>query len=113
MAEFSFPLPGFRQRFGASPEGVFIDECRGDSQEPTIFAGQPVMIDANDRKPSPPGIFLCWDGVGMVFKRIEVVPNSKPPKVLLKSDNPRYETYERLLDEVTIYGRVVGIWKRM
>lgn len=113
VGEFTFPAAGFRQRFGAAPEGVFIDEVRGDSQEPTLFSGQPVMIDANDRRASPPGIFLCWDGVGMVFKRIEVIPNTEPTRVLLKSDNPRYQTYERLLSEIHIYGRVVGTWRRL
>lgn len=112
VGEFTFPSSGFRQRFGAAPEGVFIDEVRGDSQEPTLLSGQPVMIDTRDRRPSPPGIFLCWDGLGMVFKRIEFVPNSEPPTILLKSDNPRYETYERSLDEVQIYGRVIGAWRR-
>lgn len=48
----------------------------------------------------------------MVFKRIEIIPTSKPAKVYLKSDNPRYETYERLLSEVHIYGRVIGAWRR-
>ncbi|WP_020699587.1 S24 family peptidase [Reyranella massiliensis] len=113
VGEFTFPAAGFRQRFGAAPDGVFIDEVRGDSQEPTLFPGQPVMVDTRDRRPSPPGMFLCWDGIGMVLKRIELVPNSQPPKVLLKSDNPRYETYERSLDEVHIYGRVIGVWARM
>jgi DNA-binding Xre family transcriptional regulator len=112
VGEYTFPAAGFRQRFGAVPDGVFIDEVRGDSQEPTLLPGQPVMIDSRDRRPSPPGMFLCWDGLGMVFKRIEVVPNSTPARLLLKSDNPRYETYERPIDDVEIYGRVIGAWKR-
>lgn len=110
--EFMFPAAGFRQRFGAAPDGVFIDEVRGDSNVPTLMPGEPVMIDSRDRRPSPPGLFLCWDGIGMVMKRIEFVLNSDPPKILLKSDNPRYETYERALDEITIYGRIIGRWQR-
>ncbi len=110
--EYTFPAAGFRQRYGAAPDGVFIDEVRGDSNAPTLMPGEPVMIDTRDRRPSPPGFFLCWDGIGMVMKRIEFVPNSDPPKILLKSDNPRYETYERLLEEVMIYGRLIGRWQR-
>lgn len=112
VGEYSFPAAGFRQRYGAAPNSVFIDEVRGDSNVPTLMPGEPVMIDGQDRRPSPPGLFLCWDGLGMVMKRIEFVPNSLPPKVLIKSDNPRYETYERLLEEITIYGRIIGRWQR-
>jgi phage repressor protein C with HTH and peptisase S24 domain len=112
VGEYSFPAAGFRQRFGAPPTAVFIDEVRGDSNVPTLNPGEPVMIDSGDRRPSPPGFFLLWDGIGMVLKRVEFVPNSDPPKVLLKSDNPRYESYERLLDEVQIYGRMLGRWQR-
>ena len=112
VAEYSFPTAGFRQRFGASPDGVFIDEVRGDSQEPTLMAGQLIMVDTRDRKPSPPGLFLCWDGMGMVLKRIEFIPNSEPPTLRLLSDNDRYSAYERTVSEVEIYGRVVGTWRR-
>ena len=112
VGEYTFPSAGFRQRFGAVPDGVFIDEMTGDSQMPTIMPGQPLMIDSRIRKPSPPGIFLCWDGIGMVYKRIEVIPNTDPVRVRLLSDNPRYSTYERTIDEVEIFGRVVGGWQR-
>lgn len=112
VGEFTFPAAGFRQVFGSSPEGVIIDEVRGDSQVPTLFPGQRVMIDTRDRKPTPPGFFLCWDGLGMVLKRIELIPGSDPPTIRLISDNPKYGTYERTIEEAHIFGRVIGTWTR-
>lgn len=113
VAEYTFPAVGFRQAFGAAPDGVIIDEVRGDSQVPTLFPGQRVMIDTRDRKPTPPGFFLCWDGMGMVLKRIELVPGSDPPTLRLISDNEKYRTYERTIEEAMIFGRVIGTWTRL
>lgn len=45
--------------------------------------------------PVPPGTFVIWDGMGLVAKRVEHVPQSDPPNVVLKSLNPEYASYER------------------
>jgi phage repressor protein C with HTH and peptisase S24 domain len=112
-AVYTFPSSGFREQYGATPEGVIIDEVRGDSQVPTLNPGQRIMINLRDRKPSPPGFFLVWDGLGMVLKRIELIPGSNPPTIRLLSDNPRYPSYERTLEEAQISGRVIGLWSRL
>ena len=83
----------------------------GDSMEPTLQPGQRVLVDTGDRKPTPPGIFVVWDGLGLVIKRVQTVPHSEPPKVRITSDNGKYESYERALDEAYIQGRVIGQWR--
>jgi len=67
------------------------------------------MIDTSQRVPMPPGIFVIWDGMGIVAKRVEHVPHSEPPnnKVIIKSLNPEDQTYERNAEEVNIVGRVI------
>ena len=57
--------------------------------------------------PVPPGIFVIWDGIGLVAKRIEHEPNSDPAMVVIKSVNPEYQTYQRMAEEVHIVGRVL------
>ena len=37
-----------------------------------------VMIDCNQTRPSPASIFILDDGVGLVAKRIENIPNTTP-----------------------------------
>ena len=54
----------------------------------------------------PPGVFVIWDGMGVVARRVEHVPRSDPPTVAIKSANPEYRTYKREADEVNIIGRV-------
>lgn len=82
----------------------------GDSMEPEFRPGQRVMVDTSDQMPSPPGVFVAWDGLATVIKRVEFVPHSDPPRVRFVSDNPRYQPYERTLEEAQIRGRVIGRW---
>ncbi|WP_431856629.1 LexA family transcriptional regulator [Azospirillum sp.] len=85
----------------------------GDSMEPSLMPGQRVMVDTADTTPSPPGIFVVWDGLALVIKRVQVVAHSDPLRVVISSDNPRYQPYERTLAEAHIRGRVIGGWKWM
>ena len=55
---------------------------------------------------------MTWDGMGLVAKRVEHVPNSDPPKIVVKSVNREYET-EREAEEVHIIGRVVWTSRRL
>ena len=43
----------------------------------------------------PPGIFVLFDGLGLVAKWLEHVANSDPPTVRTISDNPVYAPHER------------------
>jgi len=45
--------------------------------------------------------------------RIEHEPNSEPPKVVMKSVNSDYETYERDAEEVHMIGRMVWTSRRL
>ncbi len=56
---------------------------------------------------------MVWDGMGLVFKRVEHIPDSDPPKVIIKSVNPEYQDYERLAEEVNVIGRVVWAGRRL
>ena len=71
------------------------------------------MVDTSRRVPAPPGIFVIWDGKGIVAKRVEHVPHSEPTRIINKSLNPEYQTYERDAEDVNIIGRVVWASKRL
>ena len=60
-----------------------------------------------------PGVGGAGDGMGLVAKRIEHVPHSDPPKVVLKSLNPEYDSYERPAEEVRVVGRAVLVYRRL
>lgn len=75
----------------------------------SIFPGDRVIVDVRDRRPSPPGPFLVYDGTGFVVKLCEPVHGSDPPTVRLLSRNPTYSPYTIALDDGhLIVGRVRG-----
>jgi phage repressor protein C with HTH and peptisase S24 domain len=111
VAEWQVPSGVVRGYSTAPATEMRIITVMGDSMEPALLPGQRVLVDTGDRKPSPPGIFVVWDGLGLVIKRVQMVPHSEPPRVKITSDNVKYETYERTLEEAYIQGRVIGQWR--
>lgn len=111
-SDWAFPDYYLRE-IHARPDGTRIIEIIGDSMEPTLSSGDRVMIDTGARIPSPPGVFALWDGLGVVTKRVEHVPNTDPPRLHISSDNPHHESYDRTIEEVNIIGRVIWLARRM
>jgi hypothetical protein len=108
-----YPANSFREAYGIQPSRIRIVPVRGTSMEPELWSGQRVMVDIQDKTPSPPGIFVVWDGLGLVLKYVEVIPGSEPLRVRISSAHPAFKPYDRTVDEAHINGRVVGVWKRM
>ncbi|MDM7947086.1 MAG: LexA family transcriptional regulator [Oceanibaculum nanhaiense] len=90
----------------ADPANLRIMHVEGDSMMPTLNSGDVVLVDLSRKSPTPPGIFVLFDGMGLVAKRLENIPNNDPPKVRVISDNTFYSPYERTADEVSIIGRI-------
>lgn len=108
----SFLRGELRMRAGSA----WIIEIQGDSgYDPShpgapgsIFPGDRVIVDTADTRPSPPGPFAVFDGVGLVVKLVEVIHNSEPVRLKLSSRNPSYNSYEVIEGEASIIGRVRG-----
>jgi SOS-response transcriptional repressor LexA len=107
-----FPEAVIRHELRARPRDLRIITLHGDSLEPELSSGDRIMIDTSQRVPVPPGIFVIWDGMGIVAKRIEHILSSDPPRLRIMSVNPAYETYERDAEEVHVIGRVVWSARR-
>src|SRR5581483_424230 len=111
VGEWQLPSELIRAYTTAPAAELRIITVLGDSMEPMLMPGQRVLVDLADRRPSPPGIFVVWDGLGLVVKRVQLLPHTDPPRVKITSDNPSYEPYQRTLDEAYIQGRVIGQWR--
>jgi hypothetical protein len=81
-----------------------------DEMEPTFHMNDRILVDTSETKPSPAGIFVVWDGLSLVVRRIEIVAGSEPVKVRISADNPRYQPVERLMAETLIQGRAIARW---
>jgi len=103
---YHFRRAWIRQSLNASPSQLRMVHVRGDGMVPTLLDGDTVLVDMTRCEPNPPGIFVIDDGIGLVAKRLEHVPNSNPPAVRVISDNRLYPEYERAAEDIHIVGRV-------
>lgn len=110
LSEWALPKQLLANQVG-SDSTMRIIQVMGDSMIPEFNPGDRVMINTADRNPSPPGVFVLWDGFGLIIKRCEMVPHSRPPRAILSSTNENYATYEMDMTELDIQGRVVGKWQ--
>lgn len=104
---WKIPKNVLQRRLRGAVSSLHIVECEGDSMDPRIRDGDFVFIDTSRRVPSPPGIFALNDGYGQTLKRIEIIPNTDPPRVKVIPENKSHTSYEMLLEEVRIIGRYV------
>ena len=56
---------------------------------------------------SQPAIFALFDGVGIMVKQIEVIPDSGPILARILTANTQYSAYQRNLNDIRIIGRVI------
>lgn len=115
-AEWSIPADYLSGELRIGAGKAWIIEVFGDSgYEPTnpgapgsLFPGDRVIVNTADTRPSPPGAFAVYDGVGLVIKQVEVIAGTDPVRLRLTSRNPAYEPYEVTVEEARIIGRVRG-----
>lgn len=88
---------------------VAVVRVQGDSMAPSLQPHDRVMVDVSHNWLGADGAYMAWNGLGVVFKRLQALPGN-PPKVRFFSDNPAYEAYTLPSDEVKIFGRVIGKW---
>ncbi len=108
-----FPDAMLRHELRVRPGDLRVITIHGDSMEPLLASGDRILVDLSQRVAAPPGIFVIWDGIGVVAKRVEHVPNADPPTLRLSSVNPAYQSYQRSAEEVNVIGRVIWVARRM
>lgn len=106
---YCFRHAWIKEHLGIAPGVLRMLTVRGDSMEPNLCHNDVVLVDISKKTPSPPGIFIIFDGAGLTAKRLEYVPDARPVRVRVLSDNPQYSSYEQLLEDASIIGRVVWV----
>jgi phage repressor protein C with HTH and peptisase S24 domain len=104
---FAMPVDMLRKITPTPSAELRLITISGDSMAPVLEHGDVVMVDCTQTQPSPPGIFIVDDGIGLVAKRLDLVPATQPQMLRLTSENGVYTNYQRRIDEVHIVGRVV------
>ncbi len=110
---WGFPDGWIRAELNTAPGSLYIITIEGDSMPGILEPGDKAVVNVADRAPTPPGVFIVHDGLGLVAKRVEHLAHSDPPTVRIMSTNSAYRDYERTLEEAHILGRVVARWQRL
>lgn len=92
---------------GTSPAALRVTFIDDTAMEPFLRRGDMVLVDTSKTQPSPPGIFILFDGAGLTPRRIEYLMGNNVSAVHVAADNKQYASYERHLGELDIAGRVV------
>lgn len=113
IGSWQFSKAYLQNELRVNVETLAVVEVKGDSMHPTLQSGDRVIIDHSDRNPSRPGIYAIWDGDATVVKRVEKIPYSDPPQIVLISDNKSHNQYTVDADVVNVIGRVIWFARRI
>ena len=108
-ARWRLPEVMVRHEGDADPDALRIIRVRGNSMEPEMRDGDRIVVDTARRTPATGELFVLWDGIGLVVKRVEPAHEPGEPSLRLISANPDYPAYTRPAADIHIVGRVV--WK--
>jgi phage repressor protein C with HTH and peptisase S24 domain len=98
-----FPVDLLR-KLGASPGRVILIDVDGDSMMPEIRDKDSVLINVNQTEVRDGKIFAIAVGDVVQVKQLQVVG---PGRILIKSLNVAYRSYEVGIEELRIVGQVI------
>ncbi len=109
IAEWLIPEEYLRNEAKASPRQTLVMEVIGDSMQPTYMPGDRVLVDLAQNAMATDTVYAISDGqTEPQIKRLQRIPFSDPPQVIIISDNPNLERFTVELDRLSIIGRVCG-----
>jgi len=90
-----------------NPNQAIVMSIEGDSMTPNYMPGDRVIIDLSQDRLEADGVYLIsYDYRHPQVKRLQSVPLSMPPRVLIISDNVSYQPFEVEVDLLRIHGKV-------
>lgn len=88
------------------PASMAVIKVTGDSMEPTLLTGDLVLVDLSRNVIDPHGgIYAIGVDDSIMIKRLQLL--AEPGRVLIASDNPKYQPMEMPSDQVIINGKVI------
>ena len=109
---WKFPEKYVAQELKINVSKSRVLEIHSDNMAPTLSPGDRVIVNLESKPPSPPGIFIIWDGLNFAPYRLESKVGTSPLEVIVKSDKESHGTVVNA-DKISILGRVVWVGKRL
>lgn len=85
-------------------------EVIGDSMSPTVDGGDVVLVDLRETRFRLDGIYVLHTGADLAVKRLQRQPDGK---LMMRSDNPAYESYAVKPEELNVMGRALWVGGRL
>ena len=106
----SFQSQWLQRALNIDLRNMALVEVIGDSMSPTIDEGDLVLVDLREGRFRHDGVYVLRAGTDLAVKRLQRQPDGA---LLIRSDNPAYESSMVKPEEVTLLGRVVWIGGRL
>ena len=99
------------EQFGGAKQ-LFVIKVEGDSMEPSFMEGDNLLINKNINEiKAGGGIFaINWNKMTLV-KRLQMNPQTD--EIIIKSDNPNYDSIVVKPNEIKIEGKVIWYGREM
>lgn len=107
IGSWCMPSDLFKHISSSSPKNIKMIQVYGDSMQPTLKAGDWVLVDISHNYPDNDGLFVLWLTTGLAVKRIQGGLNS----LIIHSDNPQYKDITASSEDIRIVGKVIYILK--
>ena len=106
----AFRADFLRNELNAGKDDLYLIHVEGDSMEPTLRAGDVILVDHRRTTPDREGIYVIRMDDALLVKRIQLQPGNR---VVAISDNSAYKSFELpTQDGVAVIGRVVWAGRR-
>lgn len=107
IGSWCMPLEIYKNITTTSPNSIKMIQVFGDSMQPTLKAGDWVLVDITHNTPDTDGLFVLWLTTGLAVKRIQ----GGFSNYIVHSDNPQYRDITASPDDIKIVGKVIYILK--
>ena len=104
----AFRADWLNRRLGTKPRELILIEIVGDSMAPTIEDSDLILADLAEPRFRQDGVYLLRNERSLAVKRVQRRPDGK---LLVRSDNPKYEAM--VVSDLKVLGRVIWIGGRI
>ncbi len=105
--------PKWLRKFNVRPQGVSMIQVQGESMQPTLNAGDDIMVDREDAlERLRDGIYVLRADGTLLVKRLAVNPATRG--FIVRSDNAAYPDWTDIdLAQIDVIGRVVWVGRKV
>jgi phage repressor protein C with HTH and peptisase S24 domain len=106
----AFKADWVERRLGADPRNLMVVEAQGDSMAPTFEDSDLLLVDLGEPRFRQDGIYVLKHDQELVVKRLQRRPDGR---IVIRSDNPAYESQTVDPSRVGVIGRVIWVAGRL